>query len=137
MFLSVKEMELRKVRFDETFEPGQIDFTGEDLEQNSALRAAGVAELLAHFFHLVDALVEKANLAARGAHQSAQSAHQGSLAAARRNVQAAGQGLRQGVPLELVAFDVTEALQQIAEILGESCTGEVLDRIFSSFCVGK
>ncbi len=48
MFLSVKELELRKVRFDETFEPGQIDFTGEDLEQGSALRAAGTAELLAH-----------------------------------------------------------------------------------------
>jgi tRNA modification GTPase len=63
--------------------------------------------------------------------------HRHSLAVALRNVQAAEQGLRQGVPLEFVAFDVTEALQQIAEVLGESCTGEVLDRIFSSFCVGK
>ena len=48
MFLSVKEMELRKVRFDETFQPGQIDFSGEDLEQISPLRAQGSAELLAH-----------------------------------------------------------------------------------------
>ena len=32
MFLSVKELELRKVRFNETFEPGAIDFAGEDLE---------------------------------------------------------------------------------------------------------
>jgi tRNA modification GTPase len=63
--------------------------------------------------------------------------HRHSLAVALRNVQAAEQGLRQGVPLEIVAFDVTEALQQIAEVLGESCAGEVLDRIYSSFCVGK
>ena len=49
MFLSVKEMELRKIRFDETFQPGQIDFTGEDLEQASPLRAAGSAELLAAY----------------------------------------------------------------------------------------
>ena len=48
MFLSIKEMELRKVRFDETFAPGQIDFAGEDLEQVSPLHAAGSAELLAH-----------------------------------------------------------------------------------------
>jgi uncharacterized protein len=48
MFLSVKEMELRKIRFDETFEPGQIDFSGENLEQGSPLKAAGVAELLPH-----------------------------------------------------------------------------------------
>lgn len=48
MFLSVKEMELRKVRFDEAFEPGQVDFSGEDLEQDSRLQVAGAAELLAH-----------------------------------------------------------------------------------------
>src|SRR5579872_4104844 len=48
MFLSVKEMEVRKIRFDETFAPGQIDFSGEDLEQASVLRATGSAELLAH-----------------------------------------------------------------------------------------
>ena len=48
MFLSVKEMELQKVRFDETYEPGQIDFTGEDIVQASPLAAKGTAELLAH-----------------------------------------------------------------------------------------
>lgn len=48
MFLSVKEMELRKIRFDETFEPGQIDFTDEAMTQATPLHAAGSAELLAH-----------------------------------------------------------------------------------------
>jgi uncharacterized protein len=48
MFLSVKEMELRKVRFDETFEPGRIDFAGEDLVQSTSLHAVGIAQLLAH-----------------------------------------------------------------------------------------
>jgi len=48
MFLSVKEMEKRKIRFDESFQAGQIDFSGEDLEQGSPLRAVGSAELLPH-----------------------------------------------------------------------------------------
>ncbi len=48
MFLSVKELELRKVRFEETLQPGQIDFSGEEIEQSSPLKANGVAELLAH-----------------------------------------------------------------------------------------
>ena len=51
MFLSVKEMELRKIRFDETFQPGQIDFAGEggaDFEQATPLEAKGSAELFAH-----------------------------------------------------------------------------------------
>jgi len=46
MFLSVKELEVRKIRFDETFAPGKIDFTGEDLEQGSPLHASGNAELV-------------------------------------------------------------------------------------------
>ena len=46
MFLSVKEMEKRKIRFDESFAPGQIDFSGEDLEQSSPLHVTGTAELM-------------------------------------------------------------------------------------------
>ena len=46
MFLSVREMELRKIRFDETFEPGQIEFASENLTQAAPLHAVGSAELL-------------------------------------------------------------------------------------------
>ena len=49
MFLSVKEMELRKIRFDETFEPGQIDFAGEDLEQASPLHVDRVGRTAGAF----------------------------------------------------------------------------------------
>ena len=66
-----------------------------------------------------------------------QARHRQSVAAALHHVQTATSGLCQGIPVEFVAFDVTEALQQIAEILGESYSDEVLDRIFSNFCIGK
>ena len=48
MFLSIKEMEVRKVRFVETFEPGQIDFQDVDVQQAGPLTIDGVAELLAN-----------------------------------------------------------------------------------------
>src|SRR6266542_1267818 len=48
MFLSIKEMELHKVRFDETYEPGQIDFSDAEVQQSGPLHATGVAELLAN-----------------------------------------------------------------------------------------
>jgi len=48
MFLSITEMELRKIRFDETLAPGQIDFSEECLEQATPLHAAGTAEVLEH-----------------------------------------------------------------------------------------
>lgn len=38
---------------------------------------------------------------------------------------------------ELAAFDIREALENIGEITGETTNDEILDRIFSNFCVGK
>jgi uncharacterized protein len=46
MLLSIKEMEVRKVRFDETFPPGEIDFSGSEVTQTAPLHAVGTAELL-------------------------------------------------------------------------------------------
>ncbi len=48
MFLSIKEMELRKVRFDETFAAGELDFQEDGIRQPGPLRAWGTAELLAN-----------------------------------------------------------------------------------------
>jgi uncharacterized protein len=48
MFLSVKEMELRTIRFDETVSPGRIEWSSEDLEQASQLQTSGSAELVPH-----------------------------------------------------------------------------------------
>ena len=46
MFLSVREMELRKIRFDESFDAAQMELAAENLEQTTPLHAVGSAELL-------------------------------------------------------------------------------------------
>ena len=46
MFLNIKEMELRKIRFDEDFEPGEIDFLGTGLRQVSPIHTEGSAKVL-------------------------------------------------------------------------------------------
>ena len=48
MFLSIKEMELRKIRFEEIFQPGQLGFSEEEVRQLSPLHVSGTAELLAN-----------------------------------------------------------------------------------------
>ena len=42
-----------------------------------------------------------------------------------------------GLSPEFSAFDVREALESLGEIAGKTVTEEVLDRIFSTFCIGK
>ncbi len=39
--------------------------------------------------------------------------------------------------LELIAFELREALHYLGEITGETCTEDILDNIFHRFCIGK
>lgn len=48
MFFSVKELELKKVRFDVTFPPGEIEYYDGRLRQATPLEAEGLAELLSN-----------------------------------------------------------------------------------------
>ena len=46
-------------------------------------------------------------------------------------------GLRSGLPTDLVSQDIREAIYHIGSIVGEISTDEVLGTIFSRFCIGK
>jgi len=39
--------------------------------------------------------------------------------------------------LELLAIDIRDALEAVGSVTGQTTTDEVLDKIFSSFCIGK
>ncbi|MDE2999856.1 MAG: tRNA uridine-5-carboxymethylaminomethyl(34) synthesis GTPase MnmE [Gemmatimonadota bacterium] len=45
--------------------------------------------------------------------------------------------LDDGLPAEVVAVELREATDALAEIVGEISSDEILDRIFSTFCIGK
>jgi tRNA modification GTPase len=48
-----------------------------------------------------------------------------------------GDARASGVTSDLLAVDLAEALDALGEIVGEVTTAEILDRMFSRFCVGK
>ncbi len=49
----------------------------------------------------------------------------------------AGGALSGGMPQDLVAEDLRTALEGLKELTGEVTTEDILDRIFSKFCIGK
>lgn len=66
--------------------------------------------------------------------------HQRHTALARQTAEKLRQAvssLRDGAQLDLVAVDLREALWLLGRITGESVDDQLLDEIFSSFCVGK
>lgn len=48
MFFNINELEHRKIHFDTTFQPGEIDFSAEDVRQAGPLTASGTVEVLPH-----------------------------------------------------------------------------------------
>jgi len=46
-------------------------------------------------------------------------------------------GLEQELPVDLVQIDMTRAWELLGEITGDSYQDELLDQLFSQFCLGK
>jgi tRNA modification GTPase len=65
------------------------------------------------------------------------SRHQDALARARSAVQRAVETLRADATLELPALDLRIAVNAVGEIVGKTTTEDLLDSIFSQFCIGK
>ena len=52
-------------------------------------------------------------------------------------LQAASGAVLKGVPHEMVLLDLYAALEALNELTGEVVNEDILDRIFSTFCIGK
>jgi tRNA modification GTPase len=59
------------------------------------------------------------------------------LSAASESFQKALHNTKSGLPLEIIAADLTSGLEALSEITGEQSSEELLDTIFSRFCIGK
>ncbi len=47
------------------------------------------------------------------------------------------EGLKEGLPPDLIAIDIREAIRSFKKITGEASEPDLLDEIFSRFCIGK
>ncbi|HBY95371.1 MAG TPA: tRNA uridine-5-carboxymethylaminomethyl(34) synthesis GTPase MnmE, partial [Chloroflexi bacterium] len=63
--------------------------------------------------------------------------HKAAIRTALNNVQAARSGLDEGLPADFLTIDLTAAVNALGEITGETATEDLLDVIFSRFCIGK
>jgi len=63
--------------------------------------------------------------------------HQDALTRAGAALSRADQAFEAGATLELVAADLRIAVSAVGEVVGETTTEDLLDRIFSTFCLGK
>jgi tRNA modification GTPase len=63
--------------------------------------------------------------------------HKDALFRAKRSLRLARESLKKGMSSEFVAPDVMAALGAIGEVVGKTVTDDILNKIFSEFCIGK
>ncbi|QOG90554.1 tRNA uridine-5-carboxymethylaminomethyl(34) synthesis GTPase MnmE [Flavobacterium columnare] len=63
--------------------------------------------------------------------------HYDSLLKALEEIQKVQWGMQQGLPSDLMAIDIRQALYYFGEITGEVTNDELLGNIFANFCIGK
>jgi tRNA modification GTPase len=63
--------------------------------------------------------------------------HVGLLEKGKREMQEALDSAEMGMTLDLVAVDIRNAWMSLGEVTGEAVADDLLDQIFSQFCLGK
>jgi tRNA modification GTPase len=98
----------------------------------SAARSEGLAEFKGALIELLDG--ERASGLSSAV---ANPRHVEALERARAALDRAARVGRDGAPGEIVAIELREALGAIGEVTGKTVDEDLLDRIFSRFCIGK
>jgi len=63
--------------------------------------------------------------------------HKVALESAKESLQYALESAKKDMPPELIAVDLRGSLKNLGEVVGETASEEILDQIFSRFCIGK
>lgn len=131
----------RMVIFNKTDLPAQVDLAeltelvnGDPVIQTSILEHAGMQELgqaIAHRFF------NEGIESNRGAVMVTNARHISLLHQAVDSLNAVLEGIEAGMPVDLVQIDMTDAWNTLGEITGQTYQDELLDQLFSQFCLGK
>ena len=113
--------------------PSQLITHNSSLITVSSLSGEGIEALK----DAIKALVWTGEIKAEMLQVAINSRHQDALNRARATARQATDALRDGLTLELVAMDLRIAANAVGEIVGKTATEDLLDSIFSTFCIGK
>jgi len=100
----------------------------------SALTGEGIDRLKKA---IKDCILEDGALEVTTSHAIPNLRHREALKAARECFENAVINAQTSAPMEIVAFELRSGLEHLGEITGQTTDDEVLDSIFSQFCLGK
>ncbi len=113
---------------------GEINLPDADGLPISALTGSGFPELRKK---MVERALHGKSFISEGSVIVTNARHRDSLVRGRKNLASALDGVRQRASNEFIALDIREAMDSLGEIIGLVTTEDILNSIFSKFCIGK
>jgi len=114
-------------------QPHQLDLSKYEIIETCALNGGGLETLK----DAIRAAVWSGEIRADMLPVMINARHQDALRRARTGLDQSLAALRAAANLELVAMDLRIAVNAVGEVVGKTSTEDLLDSIFSQFCIGK
>jgi tRNA modification GTPase len=112
-----------------------------EIEQNiaivietSAIKTIGIESLKDSLFKMI---IDRTQIESRESAILTNERHYSALINAKKNIVSALDSLKSDKSEEFIALDLRSAIDSIGEIIGLVTTEEILNNIFSKFCIGK
>lgn len=99
----------------------------------SALRGDGIKEIEEKIHQMVlggEVWAERRQIVSNMRHKVA-------LEKAKNSLLDVGKGIRDKMPVDIIAIDLKSAWESLGEITGETVNEDIIDKIFADFCIGK
>ena len=100
----------------------------------SAIKNQGIDEMEEEIYrHIIDGNVEDSSQKITITNVR----HKSALEKTKQSIENIFETIESGLPMDLMAVDIKGALDSLSEVTGEISSEDLLDHIFSNFCVGK
>ena len=104
-----------------------------DIIEISALNKNGIDKLynkMAELFSIEDINSENSSIITNIRHKEA-------IVNAKSNILKVEETINSGIPIDIVAINLKDAIEELNKITGENVTEDIINEIFSKFCLGK
>lgn len=100
----------------------------------SAIKNQGIDEMEEEIYrHIIDENIEDSSQKITITNVR----HKSALEKTKQSIENIFETIESGLPMDLMAVDIKGALDSLSEVTGEISSEDLLDHIFSNFCVGK
>jgi len=111
----------------------EIDETKKDIIKISALKKKGIEEIydkISEMFNLNEINIGEENIVTNLRHKNL-------IENAEKECVIAIEAIKNGMPIDMVTINIKNILENLLSITGENVTENIIDEIFSKFCLGK